>query len=151
MLKTLTRTALIATCVLALSGCLRPYKMDIQQGNIVTQDMIDKLKPGMSQREVRFVLGSPMIEDPFHANRWDYAYVLKKGRDPNIEKRVVTVLFEDGKLASVDGDAAVQVESEREKLTNPKSLDPKKAKKRKGRFKDFWKKVKEKATPKKKS
>ena len=64
--------------LLLLSGCsyipTLPYKIDIQQGNVVTEEMVEKLKPGMSRSQVRFVLGTPLITDVFHADRWDYFY-----------------------------------------------------------------------------
>jgi outer membrane protein assembly factor BamE len=82
---------------------LTPYKVDIQQGNLVTQDMIDKLKPGMSKSQVRFALGTPLIADAFHADRWDYVYVLQqKGRVT--EHRRISVVFSDDKLLRIDGD-----------------------------------------------
>ena len=82
---------------------LSPYKIDIQQGNYVTQDMISKLKPGMSKSQVRFALGTPLVVDPFHADRWDYVYVLQK-RGRVIEQRRIVVLFQDDKLTRIDGD-----------------------------------------------
>ena len=67
--------------LLALAGCSFPgvYKIDIQQGNVVTQDMIDQLRPGMTRRQVRFIMGNPLLVDTFHANRWDYLYSLQPG------------------------------------------------------------------------
>ena len=69
MLSSLTLVGLFA-----LAGCSFPgvYKVDIQQGNVVTQDMIDQLRPGMTRKQVRFIMGNPLITDTFHANRWDY-------------------------------------------------------------------------------
>ena len=71
-----------AATVLALGACqsvpmlpgLAPYHIDIQQGNVLTQDMVAKLKPGMTRHQVRFVMGTPPITDPFHEDRWDYVY-----------------------------------------------------------------------------
>ena len=82
---------------------LSPHQIDIQQGNYVTQEMVAKLKPGMSRSQVRFALGTPLVVDPFHADRWDYVYVLQKeGRV--IEQRHITVVFQDDKLQRIDGD-----------------------------------------------
>lgn len=82
---------------------LAPYKIDIQQGNIVTQDMIAKVQPGMSRSQVRFVLGTPLVADMFHADRWDYVYRLEKdGR--LVEERKIAVLFSGDKLVRIDGD-----------------------------------------------
>jgi outer membrane protein assembly factor BamE len=82
---------------------LQPYKMDIQQGNVVTQDMIAKLKPGMTPSQVRFALGSPLVVDPFRTNRWDYVYRLEKG-GKLVETRRITVVFENDVLKGVEGD-----------------------------------------------
>jgi outer membrane protein assembly factor BamE len=82
---------------------LKPYKMDIQQGNYVTQDMVAKLKPGMSKAQVRFALGTPLVVDPFHADRWDYIYFFEKGGKVAEHRRII-VLFQDEKLLRLDGD-----------------------------------------------
>jgi outer membrane protein assembly factor BamE len=80
------------------------HKVDIQQGNIINQDMINKLEPGMSQRQVRFIMGSPMISDTFHAGRWDYLYRMhKSGHAPSETKRV-SLYFENNQLARIEGD-----------------------------------------------
>lgn len=82
---------------------LSPYKMDIQQGNIVTQDMIAKVQPGMSRSQVRFVLGTPLVADMFHADRWDYVYRLEKsGR--MVEERKIFAVFSGDKLVRIEGD-----------------------------------------------
>ena len=82
---------------------LTPYKVDIQQGNYVTQDMVDKLKPGMSKSQVRFALGTPLVTDPFHNDRWDYVYVMQKSGRVAEQRRIVVVFSED-KLLRIDGD-----------------------------------------------
>lgn len=71
------------------------YKIDIAQGNIVTQDLLDKLKPQMSQNQVKYILGTPLIEDTFNSNRWDYFYSLKKGKTGETKESRVTVYFEN--------------------------------------------------------
>jgi outer membrane protein assembly factor BamE len=91
---------------LLLAGCSSVpsllYKIEIQQGNLITQELVDKLKPGMTRAQVRFVLGSPMISDAFHHNRWDYVYRLEQKGDL-VEQRQLTVFFEDDKLIRIDG------------------------------------------------
>ncbi|MGC2048979.1 MAG: outer membrane protein assembly factor BamE [Gallionella sp.] len=77
------------------------YKMDIRQGNYVTSEMRDKLKLGMSRQQVRYVLGTPMISDPFHANRWDYVYLLEH-HGKLIEEQRLTLYFEGDTLARID-------------------------------------------------
>lgn len=93
--------ALLASCSYVPS--LAPYKIDIQQGNVVTQEMVSKLKLGMSKAQVRFILGTPLVTDAFHADRWDYIYVLKKG-GKLLEQRKLTVLFEGDALKRLEGD-----------------------------------------------
>jgi outer membrane protein assembly factor BamE len=78
--------------------------MEIQQGNFITQDMVSRLKPGMTKEQVRFVLGTPLVADIFHADRWDYVYTRTRERGAPTEHRRVTLFFEDGKLARVAGD-----------------------------------------------
>jgi outer membrane protein assembly factor BamE len=63
------------------------YRIDVQQGNVLTQEMVSQLRPGLSKDQVRFILGTPVLTDMFHANRWDYAYRLKKGRTGEVESR----------------------------------------------------------------
>lgn len=82
---------------------LQPHKIDIRQGNFVTQDMIAKLQPGMSRSQVRFALGTPLIVDPFHADRWDYVYMLHR-KGELAEQRRVTVLFKGDQLERIEGD-----------------------------------------------
>jgi outer membrane protein assembly factor BamE len=95
---------LVAACswVPRIPG-ITPYKLDIQQGNVVTQDMVAKLKPGMTKSQVRFALGTPLVVDPFHNDRWDYVYVQQRGGRVTEERRIV-VLFSDDKLLRIDGD-----------------------------------------------
>ena len=82
-----------------------PYKIEIQQGNVITQDMVAKLKPGMTRSQARYVLGSPPITDMFHANRWDYVY--RTGRAGKLsEERKLTLFFENDLLVRVGGDVA---------------------------------------------
>ncbi|MBS1228710.1 MAG: SmpA/OmlA domain protein [Proteobacteria bacterium] len=94
----------------AISGCssvpriVNEYKIDVQQGNVLTQDMVSQLKPGLSKDQVRFILGTPVLMDMFHANRWDYVYRLQKGNGV-VETRKFSTFFDaDGKLLSVSGD-----------------------------------------------
>lgn len=88
------------------------YRPTIQQGNVVKQEQVNELQPGMSKRQVKFLLGSPMINDVFHANRWDYAYTIGVGSRPH-EIRRTTVFFEDDRLVRITGDMRPQPESER--------------------------------------
>lgn len=90
----------------ALAGCSFPgvYKIDIQQGNVVTQDMIDQLRPGMTRRQVRFIMGNPLITDTFHANRWDYLYSLQPGGGARQQERISLVFDGNDQLVGLSGD-----------------------------------------------
>ena len=81
------------------SACV--YRASISQGNLVKQEDLDQVEIGMTQNQVRFLLGTPMIDDPFHSNRWDYIYYLKVGRNDAGFKRWVSVLFEDGAVSEI--------------------------------------------------
>jgi outer membrane protein assembly factor BamE len=100
-----------AALALLVAGCnyvpsipfIGPHKIDVQQGNYVTQDMVDKLKPGMTRSQVRFALGTPLIADPFHPDRWDYVYVYEHKGRVVAERRIVAV-FKDDVLLRIEGD-----------------------------------------------
>lgn len=99
-----------ATLVLAAvltTGCVSVYTPEIQQGNVVTQEMVDKLKPGMTKAQVRFVLGTPLVIDPFHQDRWDYVYYIKKNFNAPAQARQLTVLFKGDALTKLLGDVNV--------------------------------------------
>lgn len=79
------------------------YELEIQQGNVVSQSMLDKLKVGMEKEKVRFIMGTPMIIDPFHSDRWEYIFIYDGGTRVR-ERRYITLHFEEDKLVSVSGD-----------------------------------------------
>ena len=79
------------------------YRQDIQQGNIVTQEMINKLHPGMARRQVKYIMGTPILIDVFHQDRWDYYYSMRKGGNTPIQERV-SLYFQDNKLTKIEGD-----------------------------------------------
>ena len=79
------------------------YRLDIEQVNIVTEEMAEQLKPGMTRRQVRFILGTPLVEDTFNPDRWDYLYVKRNGQDVLSESRL-TVEFGGDSLVGVSGD-----------------------------------------------
>jgi outer membrane protein assembly factor BamE len=82
------------------------YRMDVRQGNMVTPEMAAQLKVGQTKDQVRFILGTPLLADMFHADRWDYIYRFQPGRiGSDREQRHLIVLFQDGRLASIGGDA----------------------------------------------
>lgn len=100
--------SLIVLATLSLAACSGKHipwvhRIDVQQGNVITQDQVDQLQPGMSQRQVRFIMGTPLITDVFHKDRWDYLYLMKPGRDEPVEKRL-TLYFRDDRLVRLEGD-----------------------------------------------
>ncbi|MFJ4386123.1 outer membrane protein assembly factor BamE [Pseudomonas sp. NPDC089408] len=104
--------------LLALAGCSFPgvYKIDIQQGNVVTQDMIDQLRPGMTRRQVRFIMGNPLIQDTFNTNRWDYLYSLQPGGGKRQQERMSIFFNESDQLVSLSGDFMPGVSRDQEIL-----------------------------------
>jgi outer membrane protein assembly factor BamE len=88
----------LITCVPLLAACfLAPHKIDVQQGNYLDQQSVSKLKFDMTRSQVRFILGTPLISDAFHPERWDYVYIDYKGGKLKQEKRL-TLIFEGDKL-----------------------------------------------------
>ena len=100
---------LVLPLLAAACGPFRPYRMEIQQGNFVTQEMAAQLKPGMTRDQVRFVLGTPLVSDIFHEDRWDYVFVRQRANSEEVDRRRIAVFFEDGKLKRVDGDIVAAV------------------------------------------
>src|SRR3984957_16941041 len=82
------------------SGCV--YRINIQQGNFLDQTAVDQVKAGMTRSQVRYLLGTPMVADPFVKDRWDYIYYLKKGRSRHVDSRRVTVYFDGEKVTKLD-------------------------------------------------
>jgi outer membrane protein assembly factor BamE len=80
------------------------YKIDIRQGNVITQEMLDQLELGMSSRKVRFIMGTPLLQDTFHQNRWDYVFSFLEGRSGKRQQQVISLYFDDnGQLMEVAG------------------------------------------------
>ena len=108
-----TPTLLALAAAALLPGCksvevpkvpgITPYRMVIQQGNFISQEMVAQLKPGMTREQVRFILGTPLVADIFHADRWDYVF-FRESADGKKEQRNLSVVFEKDKLARVLGD-----------------------------------------------
>jgi outer membrane protein assembly factor BamE len=80
------------------------YKMEVQQGNYLTQEMVSQLQAGMTRDQVRFVLGTPLLTDIFHDNRWDYVYRRQRANSREVEERRLSVFFENDRLVRVEGD-----------------------------------------------
>ena len=107
-----SRFAVMPVAALLLASCksvpmpsvpgVTPYRMVIQQGNFISQEMVAQLKPGMTREQVRFILGTPLVADIFHADRWDYVYT--REAEGKKEQRNLSVIFEKDRLARVIGD-----------------------------------------------
>ncbi len=82
-------------------GVLSPHRIDIQQGNVITQEQIERVKPGMNRLQVRDMLGTPLLTDAFHPDRWDYVFTLRQGRKP-LQRRNVVLVFEGDVLKTID-------------------------------------------------
>jgi len=103
------RLILIITCfsVLWLTACSIAdwslvHRIDVQQGNVISQEAINQLEPGMTRRQVQFVIGSPMVADVFHQDRWDYIYLMQPGRGEESREHV-TLFFENDVLSRISG------------------------------------------------
>ena len=98
---TLMRKLLISIAILAslyLSAC-SIHRVDVQQGNVIEQEIVDQLKVGITKDQVMFLMGTPLIMDIFRNNRWDYVYSLKTKE--SIEKQKLTLYFEEDKLVEI--------------------------------------------------
>ena len=102
LLAVLCCTAIAA----ALQGCV--YRINIQQGNYLDDETIALIEPGMTKSQVRFLLGTPMLEDSFHRNRWDYVYYFRQGRSRKADSRRFVVFFENDVVARTQADLEPQ-------------------------------------------
>jgi outer membrane protein assembly factor BamE len=103
-------SVLLASCSSGHLPSLTPYKVEVRQGNLITQEMRARLKLGMTQDQVKVLLGAPLITDAFHANRWDYFYSLKQ-QGKLVERQRLTLYFSNGALSRID-DATPLLSSE---------------------------------------
>jgi len=96
---------LAIAALVALGGCaaLAPQKIEILQGNFISGEMAQQLKLGMTKQQVRYVLGTPLLADVFHTDRWDYVFY-RNERNGRIEEKKLAVFFQDGKLVKLAGD-----------------------------------------------
>jgi len=98
------RLLLIAPLSIAIAGCGALYKQPIYQGNLLEKEAVDQLKPGLSKQQVAGLLGTPSVQDPFHAQRWDYSASERTDRRGTVEMKTLTLYFENDTLARWDGD-----------------------------------------------
>jgi outer membrane protein assembly factor BamE len=111
---------LLACCLMFQAACSvglpRVHKVTVQQGNVITQDMIDRLEPGMTRSQVAYIMGEPVYRNPFENERWDYVYTLTVPGFLEQQKRV-SLYFEEGVLAYFTGDYAPSEASQDEQST----------------------------------
>ncbi|MEJ2345447.1 MAG: outer membrane protein assembly factor BamE [Gammaproteobacteria bacterium] len=113
--------SIVCSAALIVTGCSSfpwVYRIDVQQGNVISQEKLNQVKPGMTKRQVRFLMGTPLVEDPFNQNRWDYVYTNQPGHGKRTEKRV-SMYFHGDQLARIEGDMRPQPGAAQE--TKPKS------------------------------
>ena len=95
---------LLTSCSYILNNLPGVYTIDIQQGNIVDQDMVDQLRPNMTERQVLYILGSPMLVDTFHQKRWDYLYSNQPGGEERQQKKISIFFNDDNLVSGIQGD-----------------------------------------------
>ena len=103
----ITKWLVLITIAVSLTGCIRPFKFDVEQGNDITPETIMQISPGMSESEVRSILGTPMLNDVFHAQRWDYVYFERTGKGKETRMHLA-VFFEDGRVVNVRRDPVLK-------------------------------------------
>jgi outer membrane protein assembly factor BamE len=114
------RTLFLALALWSITACSfvgfpGVYRINVEQGNILDPEKIEQLEIGMSRRQVRFIMGTPLLEDSFNQDRWDYTHVIRNGQDLILEEQL-TLYFDGDTLASMEGDIletlAAQAEAE---------------------------------------
>lgn len=122
IIRSITVPAVLAASLLlgacSVDSMVSAYRIDVRQGNYVDQAMVAQLRSGMTREQVRFVLGTPLITDMFHENRWDYVYRYTEGWE-EAETRRLTLFFIDDKLSSVDGDVVAAGSGPEEAVAPP--------------------------------
>lgn len=121
----LPKKIVMILCLSGLAACsnvprlITEYRIDVQQGNVLTQEMVGQLRPGLSKDQVRYVLGTPVLTDIFHGQRWDYVYRLQRGIESKPVLRRFSVYFDgQGLLERVDGDLELATASDLEVVPN---------------------------------
>ncbi len=129
-MQKLTQIITLSIALTVISGCsyVGVYKRDIPQGNLVTQEMVSQLQPGMTQEQVTYVMGRPLLEAPFDASQWDYVFRLDKAYG-DVEQRRVTLTFDpQGRLVNIEqeGDLSKALPLEGESSMGPatEGVDP---------------------------
>ena len=95
----------LAALSMLLCACV--FRIDVQQGNLLEEDVVEQVEVGMTRSQVQFLLGTPMISDAFHDDRWDYAYYFKAGRSKDVERRWLIVFFREDRVVRLDQNVVV--------------------------------------------
>jgi outer membrane protein assembly factor BamE len=99
--KSLVRSLCWVLACFCLAGCfIKPYKFDMYQGNVLSPEQVAQIHPGMNTEQVRYVLGTPMLQDAFHMERWDYVYLEKPSKGQEIQFHL-TIYFDEGKVQRI--------------------------------------------------
>lgn len=102
----LRSVALAGACAVLMAGCV--YELDVQQGNKLEPGDVEKIEVGMTRNQVRFLLGTPVVADVFHKDRWDYVYYFRPGRSTDPERRWVIIWFDGETVREVQRDVPVK-------------------------------------------
>ena len=119
------KVAGVILALLLLSSCIKTYKHDVQQGNILDPDRLARLEIGMSKADVQTLLGTSMLQDSFHPDRWDYFYSLRKARKKDSEKKLLTLFFKDDQLYKIVGEVTTTDEQSGSSQTKTVVIDEK--------------------------
>lgn len=95
----------LLACIFTVNACV--FRIDVQQGNLLEDNDIDAVQVGMTRSQIRFVLGTPVIEDAFHPDRWDYIYYFRQGRSRIADRRWIIVLFDGDRVSEIQKDVPV--------------------------------------------
>lgn len=115
--KSIVLATLLLATALGSSGCV--YRLNVQQGNLVDQAKVDQVEIGMTRNQVRFLLGTPLVDDAFNRNRWDYLYYVKPGRKPAIEQHWITVYFDENVVTDLKRGAVAGADAETDVAETP--------------------------------
>ncbi len=122
-------------CIASLGGCA--YRIDVQQGNVIEDDAVRQLRPGMNRRQVRFLMGTPLVHDVFHDDRWDYVYLMIPGKGEP-ERRHIALFFEGDVLKDIRGDLPPAVEAAPPKARTDTVVVPPRKPKPRGLLTRLW-------------
>jgi len=138
----MNKLILILSLCLSLTACIKPFQPSVQQGNIINNSDLKEIRYGMTKQEVLYILGSPMITDPFNEERWDYFYSRKDRNKNETTTRVVTAMFDGDELVELKGDVDLSnvesLEDSREDRHNGGTVITEPTQKQKGVLSNFW-------------